>query len=507
MYMSFFLVALDRLIIATAIPTITAEFDSIQDIGWYGSAYMLTAACFFPIFGRVYQLYLTKHVFLVSIIIFETGSALCGGAPNSTAFIVGRAIAGLGSAGIFSGATLIILPLVPLRKRPIFTSLFGLAFGVSSVLGPIVGGALTDSVSWRWCFYINLPVGGFSFIVVFLLLKVESPKRTKLSLLSQFQRLDPVGASFFMPSMVCLVLALQWGGSTDAWDAPKIIGLLVTFAVLFVAFIIVEVMMPETAMAPTRIVFNRSVAGSMSFMFFVSGSMMSAIYYLTIWFQTVKGSSATHAGIHTLPLLLSMIIFGIVAAVFTQKVGYYVPAMLVSPVLSAIGAGLLSTLSPDSNHSRWMGYQVLYGIGLGCGMQTSTLVVQTVLPRGDVPIGMALMFFMQQLGGAIFIAVGQNIFASELVDRLSGVAGLDTAKIINSGATDLHKIVPLSQIGTVIDAYNYALTRVFILAAALSACMIIGALAVEWRSIKGAKGGTAKGTEINVEEGNVEAKV
>lgn len=163
MYMSFFLVALvflilplgcitvlihqqDRLIIATAIPSITAEFNSIQDIGWYGSAYMLAAACFFPIFGRIYQLYSTKHVFLVSIVIFEAGSALCGAAPNSTAFIIGRAIAGLGSAGIFSGATLIILPLVPLRKRPIFTSFFGLIFGVSSVLGPIVGGALTDSV-------------------------------------------------------------------------------------------------------------------------------------------------------------------------------------------------------------------------------------------------------------------------------------------------------------------------------------------------------------------------
>lgn len=361
--------------------------------------------------------------------------------------------------------------------------------------------------TWRWCFYINLPVGAFSFGAVVLLLKVETHKRPKLSLLSQIQRLDPIGALFFMPSMVCLVLALEWGGSTYTWTAPKVIGLLVTFAVLFVAFIFVEVMMPETAMAPTRIILNRSIAGSMAFMFLLSGSMMSAIYYLTIWFQTVKGSSATHAGIQTLPLLLAMIIFGIVAAIFTQKVGYYVPAMLVSPVFSAIGAGLLSTLSSNSNQGHWMGYQVLYGIGMGCGMQTSTLVAQTVLPRVDVPIGMALMFFMQQLGGAVFIAVSQNIFASKLVEMLSGVVGLDTSAIVNTGATDLYKLVPANEFSTVINAYNYALTRIFLLSAALSACTILGALAVKWRNIKGEKGEASMDAEIVAGEKMAETKV
>lgn len=136
----------DRTIIATAIPPITDEFHSIQDIGWYGSAYMLTAACFLPVSGRVYQLYSTKWVFCLSIVIFEAGSALCGAAPNSVSLIVGRAIAGLGSAGIFSGGTMIIIPLVPLRKRPIFSSMFGVAFGISSVLGPILGGSFTDHV-------------------------------------------------------------------------------------------------------------------------------------------------------------------------------------------------------------------------------------------------------------------------------------------------------------------------------------------------------------------------
>lgn len=485
-YLSIFLVALDRTIVATAIPRITDEFNSVQDIGWYGSAYMLTAACFMPISGRIYQLYSTKWGFVLSIVIFEAGSAICGAAPTSTAFIIGRAIAGLGSAGIFSGGMMVILPLVPLRRRPVFTSMFGMAFGISSVLGPIVGGTLTDRVTWRWCFYLNLPFGGFTLLAVLLFLHIEPPKREKLTVIGQMKRLDPIGVFFFVPSMVSLILALQWGGSTYSWSAPKVIGLLVTFSVLFFAFVVVEVLTPETAMAPNRVVLNRSIAGSMTFMFLLSGGLMSVIYYLTIWFQAAKNDSAMHAGISTIPLLLSLVIIGILAAVCTEKIGYYVPAMLLSPVLCSIGAGLLSTLSPSSGHNAWIGYQLLYGFGIGSGFQISTLVAQNVLPRADVPLGMALMFFMQQLGGSVFLAVSQNIFSSRLVKSLSGIAGLDVEAIINNtGATALRSIVPSDQLQVVIHAYSHALTRVFILTAALSACMSLGALAVEWKKIKG----------------------
>lgn len=145
MYVSIFIVALDRMIIATAIPSVTNEFNSIEDIGWYGSAYMLTAAIFNPLFGRIYQLYSTKWVFLMSMVVFEAGSALCGAAPSSATFIVGRAIAGIGAAGIFCGGIMIIVPLVPLRRRPIFTAFFGMAFGISSVLGPLIGGSFADN--------------------------------------------------------------------------------------------------------------------------------------------------------------------------------------------------------------------------------------------------------------------------------------------------------------------------------------------------------------------------
>jgi hypothetical protein len=343
-------------------------------------------------------------------------------------------------------------------------------------------------------------------------------------LFEQIKHFDPIGIFFFVPSMVCLVLALQWGGTTYPWSAPRIIGLFVAFAVLSILFIIVEVLLPETAMTPMRVVLNRSVAGSMTYTFLLAGGMMTIIYYLAIWFQATKGDSAIHAGISTIPLVLSLVVMSIISAAITERIGYYVPAMLLSCLMCAVGAGLLSTLKPRSNHSYWIGYQVLYGLGIGCGFQQSNLSVQTVLPRKDVPVshdpvqyfpqsllgvicfhaystksitivckmkltthhqlGLAIMFLQQQLGGSVFLSVAQSIFSSNLVHKLSRVAGLDPEVIVNTGATDLRNVVPSSELDIVVSAYSYALTRTFIMATILSACMIVGPAVVEWRSIK-----------------------
>ena len=299
--------------------------------------------------------------------------------------------------------------------------------------------------------------------------------------------MDPLGLLFFIPSIISLILALQWGGTSSAWSSPKIIGLLVCFSVLFLLFLFVEFYFPTTAMAPPRVVLNRSVGASLFFTFMSSGGVMSGVYYLAIWFQAAQGQSAMDAGIRMIPLVVSLVVFGIVIAIFTQKIGYYVPALLVSPVLASVGAGMLSTLSPVSGRAQWIGYQVLYGFGVGAGAQSASLAAQTVLPREDIPLGTAMNFFAQQLGGAIFVPVAQNVFTSALVERLSGVAGLDAAVVLNTGATDLRKVVAAEELGTVVESYSYACTRVFVLGAGLSACMMIGALGVEWKSIK--KGG------------------
>jgi hypothetical protein len=166
-----------------------------------------------------------------------------------------------------------------------------------------------------------LPIGGFTILAILLLLHIQSLKHEKLTAFAQIKHLDPVGIFFFLPSITCLILALQWGGSTSFWLAPKIIGLFVNFGVFLVIFIVIEVTMPETAMIPTRVVLNRSVAGSMGFMFLMSGELMSILYYLTIWFQVAKGDSALHSGISMIPLLVSMLTLSILVAIFTEKIG------------------------------------------------------------------------------------------------------------------------------------------------------------------------------------------
>ncbi|KAI0485983.1 MFS general substrate transporter [Xylaria cf. heliscus] len=493
-FLALFLVALDRTIIGTATPQITQEFHSLGDIGWYGSAYQLTTAASQLLFGRVYKFYEIKRTFLVTVILFEIGSVICGAAPNSIVFIVGRAIAGLGGAGIFSGVTIIMITMVPLRKRPMFQGLFGTIFGLASVLGPLVGGALTDAITWRWCFYINLPIGAVAIICLVFILKPSKYPHPPATIWEQIRRLDPLGTFFFVPSIVTLLIALQWGGSTYKWSNWRIILLFVLFGVLLIAFGAVQVFLPKTATVPVRIIRRRSILAASVFMFALAGSFLMAIYYLPLWFQVVKGATATQSGIYTLPFVLSLVVASTLSGAFTQKVGYYVPAMIASPSLLATGQGLMSTFRVDEVSSHWIGFQVVAGFGLGLGLQASSLAAQAVLPVPDVPIGIAIMFFAQQLGGGIFTSVGQNLLSTYLVSNLH-IPGLSAEQITNEGVTELLTSVAPEYRLTVKTVYNQAISQIFRCAMGVALAAVVAALFMEWKNVKkiGPPGGKPSG--------------
>ncbi|PYH81304.1 DHA14-like major facilitator [Aspergillus uvarum CBS 121591] len=498
--LSIFLTALDNTIIATAIPKITDQFQSQGDIGWYGSAYLLTQASLQLLFGKAYTYGSIKWIFLMAIALFELGSLVCGVAPNSTALICGRAIAGLGAAGISNGAMIIVTYSVPLVKRPMYTGLIGAMYGIASVVGPILGGVFTDKVTWRWCFYINLPIGGVA--VMLIVIFFTAPQRSAITDMSWGDRLkqfDFLGSLVFMPAVICVLLALQWGGTSYPWSNWRNILLLVLFGVLVLCWLLLQYFKGDSATVPPRLVAQRSVAAALWFNFCMGSFFLILVYYVPIWFQAVKDQSAMGSGIRTLPFILGLVLVSIIAGIGVTIVGYYAPFMIASSIVSSIGAGLLMTFRPSTGHAHWIGYQAIVGIGVGLGLQQPLVVCQTVLSLDDVPTGTAMMYFVQTFGGALFIAVAQNVFQNRLKEELiKTVPDVDPNVVVSTGATSLQGSVSAQDLPRVLSAYNAGLTRAFLVATIMAALTLIGSLAVQWRTIKSTKSEANKpNTDLN----------
>ncbi|ORY87889.1 major facilitator superfamily domain-containing protein [Protomyces lactucae-debilis] len=484
---SVFLVALDQTIIATAIPQITNQFKALQDIGWYISAYFLTSAALTATWGRIYRTFNIKFFFLTAIGVFELGSLICGLAPNSITLIIGRAIAGLGVSGIFSGALVIIAYSAPLEKRPALMGMFGAAFGISSIVAPLLGGAFTESsVTWRMCFYINLPIGAITVVTVFFLVKIPTTKST-LTVRQRLRELDLPGAAVLLPAIICLVLALQWGGVKYSWSSGTIIGLFVTAAVLFVIFGGIQWKQGDAATLPPRVIKIRSIWASCLFAALFGGSFFSIVYYIPLYFQAIKGASAVQSGIRILPIMLAVVVSSIVSGGLISKVGYYLPFLIGSAALQAIGVGLITTWQVDSPSKIWIAYQVLAGLGCGAAFQIPLIAVQTVLPLVDIPTGSALISFSQTLGGSVFVAVTQALFQETLAKQLAervDIPGVPSQFIISQGATGFRKIVDPLYWPEIFEGYMHALRAAYRVALVLSCVAFMFACLVEWRSVK-----------------------
>ena len=281
--LSVFCVGLDNTIISTAIPKITDQFHALDDVGWYASSYLLTACAFQLMWGKLYTFYSIKWAYLAALFIFELGSLICGVAPTSTALIVGHAIAGVGSGGVGSGAFLLVAHTVPSRQRPTLIGMIGGMYGFASIAGPLMGGAFTDNpkLTWRWCFYINLPLGLIT--AVFILLSVHSPEGKKtnpVGFMDQLKQMDLLGTTCILPGVICLLLALQWGGTEYEWKDGRIIALLVLAGVLLISFIVIQIRSGERATVPLRVFGNRNIWGSAVFGACVVGCFFVMLYYV-----------------------------------------------------------------------------------------------------------------------------------------------------------------------------------------------------------------------------------
>ena len=310
--------------------------------------------------GKVYTYFPSKDVFIATVVIFEIGSIVSAAAPTSPAFIVGRAIAGVGSAGTMIGGNVIFADLLPLQKRAKFFGFLGATFGLASIGGPLLGGVFTSKVNWRWCFWINVPIGGVAIAVLAFVLPRKTPPRVHEGerFWARVRRFDPVGIAFLLPGLVLVLLGLQWGGNGYQWSSTRVVVSLVVGLVLLVAFGVVQCWVGENGTVPPRILRQRSIAAGAVVLLGFGSALTILTFYLPIWFQAVKGLSAYQAGIRMLPYFLGTVFFVIGSGFIVSKTGYYNPPLIIGTALMVVGCGLLSTFRVGTNTGEYIGYQV-----------------------------------------------------------------------------------------------------------------------------------------------------
>lgn len=370
---------------ATAIPKITDEFHGLEDVAWYSSAFFMTVAGFQSTWGKVFKYFPLKISYFVALFIFELGSLICGVAPNSTTLIVGRAIAGIGAAGIASGAYTIIAFTAPPKKRPVFTGIVGTSYGIAAVVGPLIGGAFSDHVTWRWCFYINLPIGGVALALIFFFFTApEGAKPVEATLKEKILQMDPLGTALVMGGVISYILALQYGGQTKPWDSSTVIGLLVGFSAIMIVFAVWEFYNGERSMIVPRLFFHRQVWVSSLFAFFFAGSYFIIIYYLPIYFQSVDNTSPTESGVRNLPLILGVTFATVLSGAFITATGIAAPIAVGGSAVATVAAGLLYTLDIGTSSGKWIGYQILGGVAWGIAFQVPIITGQASADPHDM---------------------------------------------------------------------------------------------------------------------------
>ena len=373
--------AIDITIIGVAIPTIATVFDALDDVGWYGTAYLATLTALQPIFGVTYKYFDPRMTYLFSILLFEVGSVLSASATSSSIFILGRAITGCGGAGVLQGALCIVALIVPLNKRAMYLGIVVSSFGAAACFGPIMGGALTDHASWRWCFWINVPIGGVVAVIVVAFLKLDGTDNAerRLPIMKKLQHLDPLGAALLIGSVCCLALALQWGGATLKWRSAKVIGLFVGFGLLGIAFFIFEWKAGERAMLPLRVFGQRSILLGCFYVCFFQMINDSITYYIPFYFQATQGASAMSSGAKFISLVLPEIIAIVVVAAIVGKIGQYISFMVSGASIATVGIGLLTRITLGTSTTEWAAYMVITGLGIGMGINLPYTTLHVVL--------------------------------------------------------------------------------------------------------------------------------